>query len=49
MTKVKCECGSIYEGTSYRHDLKWCPGCGMSAIDQEQHYVRILGNCKVIE
>ena len=56
MTKTKIirwecvSCGTI--NTSDRmsmHDMNWCKECSQSAVDAEEHYMRVVGEVRFLD
>ncbi len=45
-----CEdCDEYFIGERRRHVMYSCPECKKSAVDIEEHYSRILGNCRILK
>ena len=44
-TKFKCgECGCVFIADTHRWHMDYCPKCGKTSVDLEEHYCRYIGS-----
>ena len=43
------DCREFFIGRQFRHRMYYCPTCKKNAVDIEEHYSRLIGNCMIIK